>query len=67
MAKVFEDSGYTVDLRLGASATQKAIRAKPETFNARANSDGVAVIGLFGHGTEPEGTKTAYSSPTIRR
>ncbi|MFM9965454.1 MAG: SUMF1/EgtB/PvdO family nonheme iron enzyme [Planctomycetaceae bacterium] len=63
LAEVLRSSGYTVDLLLGKQATQKAIREKLDAFNRRANSDGVALIALFGHGTEPVNTNTAYFCP----
>lgn len=63
LAEVLRASGYTVDLLLGKQATQKAIREKLDAFNRRANSDGVALIALFGHGTEPVNTNTAYFCP----
>lgn len=56
-------SGYTVDLLLGPQATQQAIRDKLNGFDRRGNADGAVVIGLFGHGTQPDGTNTAYYCP----
>ena len=56
-------SGYTVDYLRGKGATKKAIRDKLAAFAGKGATDGVVVIGLFGHGIDPEGTTGAYFCP----
>jgi formylglycine-generating enzyme required for sulfatase activity len=63
LAKLLQDSGYQVDLLLGSSAKQQAIRDKLAGLDRRGNGDGVVLIGLFGHGVEYERDQTAYYCP----
>jgi hypothetical protein len=54
LGDLFRASGYEVDLLLGSDATQKAIRGKLEALNQKGESEGVVLVGLFGHGVEVE-------------
>ena len=63
LAEIFKKAGYSVDLLLGKAATQEAIRAKLKVFQKKGDADGVALIGLFGHGVEFESTKIACYCP----
>ncbi len=47
-------AGYQLELLLGADATQAAIRQKLNDLDRQASSNGVIVVGLFGHGVEIE-------------
>lgn len=63
LAELFERAGYTVDVLLGEKATQNAIRKKLEELKDKGDSDGVMMLGLFGHGLEFELTKLGYYCP----
>ncbi|MEI8021305.1 MAG: caspase family protein, partial [Schlesneria sp.] len=52
LGDVLKNSGYEVDLLLGKAATAEAIRAKFRTFRTLGTSEGVLIVGLFGHGVE---------------
>ncbi|MEI8021306.1 MAG: SUMF1/EgtB/PvdO family nonheme iron enzyme [Schlesneria sp.] len=63
LADMFRKAGYAVDLLLGKQATQEAINSKLSQLKKKGDADGVAVIGLFGHGVEFESTKIACYCP----
>jgi hypothetical protein len=52
LGALLELSGYAVDYLLGREATQIAIREKLEALRRQGNSDGVVLLGFFGHGIE---------------
>ena len=52
--ELLRSAGYQTDLLLGSAATQEAIRQKFANLNRNGSADGVAVIGMFGHGVEIE-------------
>jgi formylglycine-generating enzyme required for sulfatase activity len=63
LGALLKASGYDVDLLLGKDATQDAIRTKLAAVKKKGNSDGVVVIGLFGHGVEFAKTGDACFCP----
>ena len=52
LGDLLKAGGYDVDYLLGNQATQKAIREKLDGLNKKGNAQGVAIVGLFGHGVE---------------
>lgn len=54
LGELLSKSGYNVEYLLGREATHEAILKKLEALSVKGNSDGVCVIGLFGHGIERE-------------
>jgi TPR repeat protein len=54
LGQLLKDGGYRVDLLLGKAATQKAIRARIAELDRQGSTDGVVLVGLFGHGVEIE-------------
>jgi formylglycine-generating enzyme required for sulfatase activity len=52
LATFLEASGYQVELLLGKSATHNAILKKLNGLTDQAESAGVVLVGLFGHGIE---------------
>lgn len=52
VGEFLKDSGYTVKYLLGDAATLKAIEMELDMFSSKGNSEGVLVLGMFGHGVE---------------
>jgi formylglycine-generating enzyme required for sulfatase activity len=60
---LFETSGYEVEVLTGEKATLEAIRAGLKRLAKKGSSDGVVVVGLSGHGVQPDGGPEAYYCP----
>jgi WD40 repeat protein len=56
-------AGYEVVVLLGKKATLAAILKELKAFRRKGDGDGVVVIGLAGHGIQPENGKDAYFCP----
>lgn len=54
LGELLTEGGYQVDLLLGKAATKAAIRKKLAELAQVGESDGVVLVGLFGHGVEVE-------------
>jgi formylglycine-generating enzyme required for sulfatase activity len=54
LAALLKEGGYQCETLLGKQATQAAIRQKLAALKQKAESDGVVLIGIFGHGVEIE-------------
>ena len=54
LGELLRSAGYQTDFLLGSAATQEAIRQRLANLNRKGSADGVAVIGMFGHGVEIE-------------
>lgn len=54
LGDLLKSGGYKVELLLGKVATQTAIREQLESLRLKGTSEGVVVLGLFGHGVEVE-------------
>ena len=55
--------GYEVELLLGEQANQANIQTRLKSLDRANNSDGVVLIGLFGHGIEVSSSRDAYFCP----
>lgn len=62
IAEVLKESGYEIKLLLGSAATQAAIREALDVLRRTGSSDGVVLVGVFGHGVELADSK-AYFCP----
>ncbi len=60
---VLSQAGYTVHLLTGDRATLGNIRATLETARAQTADGGVFLVGLAGHGFQPEKSDSAYFCP----
>ena len=60
---VLSQAGYTVHLLTGDRATLGNIRAALETARAQTADGGVFLVGLAGHGFQPEKSDSAYFCP----
>lgn len=49
---LLESSGYKIDRLLGRSATRAAVLSALEKVGREGSSDGVVIVGLFGHGVQ---------------
>jgi formylglycine-generating enzyme required for sulfatase activity len=63
LASELKRSGYRVDLLTGEKATRAAIVEKLKSFAKKGEARGVLVVGLAGHGIQPEGDRDAYFCP----
>ncbi len=63
LGELLKQSGYTVELLLGADATLQKIRDKLVALEQHGNDAGVVLLGLFGHGIEYESSQSAYYCP----
>jgi formylglycine-generating enzyme required for sulfatase activity len=61
VAQALEQGGYRVQVLKGKDATLVAIRNALDNFTKQSSADGVALIGLFGHGVQYG--ETAYFCP----
>jgi uncharacterized caspase-like protein len=57
MEEELKRSGYTVDLLTGEKATRAAIVEKLKSFAKKGGARGVVLVGLAGHGIQPEGDR----------
>lgn len=48
------DNGYEVDVATGKNATRSAIQQKLQSLIRKGTSEGVVIVGLFGHGVQIE-------------
>ncbi len=55
--------GYEVEMLLGEQANQANIQTRLKSLDRVSNSDGVVLIGLFGHGIEVSSSRDAYFCP----
>lgn len=58
-----ENSGYNVEYLLGSAATKDAIESKINAMSGKSDANGVAIIGLWGHGVEFAGTNETLFCP----
>lgn len=61
VADLLKQGGYTVKVLLGKDATKAAIEAALKEFSKQGSSDGVVLIGMFGHGVQYD--ELAYFGP----
>ncbi|XZE18008.1 caspase family protein [Pirellulaceae bacterium SH449] len=54
LGQILEKASYEVEYLLGKQATKLAIEAKLDGLRRKANSDGICLVGFFGHGVEVE-------------
>jgi formylglycine-generating enzyme required for sulfatase activity len=62
---LLKKSGYEVEFLLGAKAVKSGIEKKLDGLSKKANSSGICVVGLFGHGVEMETINEVGISQTI--
>ena len=52
LGKLLESGGYKVEMLLGKTATQAAIKSEFSALQKKADAEGVVLVGMFGHGVE---------------
>jgi hypothetical protein len=52
--ELLAENGYEVDLVIGPNATRSTIHQKLQSLIRKGKSEGVVIVGLFGHGVQIE-------------